>query len=234
MEKICKKPSEARKPFNGSILHADTNYKAQYVYEFERARVTEFTLPKLDVKSKELAFAKLKCQPESIDFNLAEGAALLPGSPDKQKLWTCAAFHFSLTHDGPVRAMSIEALTVKVGAKAYQVGGVQNPQYTATGKLEMPKLSFVVAMPHCGKVLEWFRACIFKEGGKADGAGFEQDAIIEYLDQSRKKVLYTITLKGCGPETCSVVKGSNDAVVAMKFDCYVTSMELEASGEGII
>jgi hypothetical protein len=233
MQKICQTPAQAHTPFDGEILHADTNYKAQYVYGFKRARVTEFTFPKLDVKSKDLAFVKLKCQPEIIDFSLAEGAALHPGSPDKQKLWTCAAFYFSIGKS-QVKASSIEALTVKVGSKAYQIGGVQNPQYASTGKLEMPKLSFVVPMHHAGKCIDWFRASIFKEGGKPESGGFEQNAFIEFLDQSRKKVLYTVHLLGCGPETCSVVKGSNDSVVAMKFDCYVTSMELEAAGEGII
>ena len=96
------------------------------------------------------------------------------------------------------------------------------------------KFSFVVPMNYCKKVLTWFEKAIFQEGGLEDGDKYEQDAIIEYLDQSRKKCLYTVTLKGIGPETCSVVKGSNDTTAAMKFDCYVTAIEVEATGEGII
>lgn len=234
IQKICTKPAEAHTPFNGSILHADSNFKTQYSYEFARARITEFTLPKLDAKAKDHATLKVKCQPESIHFAIAEDAKLAPGNVSKQKQWLTSAFHLMLTHHGEVKATSIEALTVKIGSKAYQVGGVQNPQYTATGKLEMPKLSFTVPMQYSKKLVEWFQKSIGNEGGLADGAGFEEDAIIEYLDPTRSKVLYTIKLLGVGPETLSVVKGTNEAATAMKFDCYVTSMELEASGQGVI
>ena len=41
-------------------------------------------------------------------------------------------------------------------------------------------------------------------------------------------------LEGIGPETLSVVKGTNDAATMMKFDCYVNAMELDVSGEGLI
>ncbi|MBZ0231615.1 MAG: hypothetical protein K8M05_04645 [Deltaproteobacteria bacterium] len=234
VQKIVNTPGEAHVPFNGSIIHADSNFRTQYTYEFMGARVTEFTLPKLDAKSKESAYLKVKCQPETMDFSIDEGAKLNPGAVDRQKQWVTSAFDLTLSVDGIVLATSIEALTVKVGAKAYQIGGVQNPQYTATGKLEMPKLSFVVPMMHCKKVLTWFKKAIVKEGGLAEDTQYEQDAIIDYLDPSKKKTLYTIKLLGIGPETFSVVKGSNEATAAIKFDCYVTGMELEASGEGII
>ncbi len=234
VQKIVNKPSEAHVPFNGSILHADSNFKTQYSYEFSRARVTEFTLPKLDAKSKDHATLKMKCQPETMDFSIAEAAKLHPGKIDKQKQWLTSAFDLTLTADGPVVVSSIEALTVKIGAKAYQIGGVQNPQYTATGKLDMPKFSFVVPMMHAKKVLAWFKKAIVKEGGTAEDGGYEQDAIIDYLDPSKKKTLYTVTLTGIGPESFSVVKGSNEATAAMKFDCYVTGMKLEATGAGVI
>lgn len=234
VEKACSKPTEAHRPFNGSVLHADTNFKCQYTYEFERARLTEFTLPKLDAKSKESANLKIKVQPESINFSIAEAGALLPGSIAKQKQWLTSQFHMQLTHDGTVMATSIESMTVKIGSKSYQVGGVMNPQYTATGKLEMPKLSFTVPITHAKKLVTWFQKAVGHEKGLDEGADYEQDAIIEYLDTTRKKILYTITLKGVGPETLSIIKGTNEAVTAMKFDCYVTAMEVQASGQGLI
>jgi hypothetical protein len=236
IEKITGNPAQGHVPFNGSIIHADSNYKCQYMYEFNGARITEFTLPKLDVKSKEFAMLKMKCQPESMNFTLGEGAKLNPGKIDKQKLWHTACFNATFTHAGAVNVSSIEALTVKVGAKAFQIGKVQNPQYTATGKLEMPKLSFVVPMVDCKKILDWFHKAMFKEEGLADGVegGYEDSLEIEYLDPTRKKVLYSVTLDGVGPETCSVVKGSNESTVGMKFDCYVTKVTLTPSGQGVI
>jgi hypothetical protein len=236
IEKITGNPAGAHSPFNGSILHADTNFKCQYMYEFARARVTEFTLPKLDVKSKELAMLKMKCQPESMNFQLEEGSRLLPGSPDKQKAWMTSAFRMIFTHAGEVKPWSIEALTIKVGSKAFQIGQVQNPQYTATGKLEMPKLSFVVPMMECKKILDWFHRAMFKEGGLEDGAagGYEDSVEIEYLDPAKKNPIFSITLEGVGPETCSVVKGSNESAVGMKFDCYVTKIKVAATGAGLI
>jgi hypothetical protein len=233
MKKICKAPSEAHVPFDGQIIHADSNFKAQYSYEFSRARITEFTLPKLDAKGKDHATVKMKAQPETCVFKIEEGAKLHPGKIDKQKQLITSAFHLTVGN-ATVDAVSIEALTVKVGSKAYQTGGVHMPQYTATGKLEMPKLSFTVPMGKAKSLVTWFQNAIGKEVGLVDGASFERDVMIEYLDPTRNKVLYTIDLKGCGPETLSVVKGSNEASAMMKFDCYVTSIQLEASGEGII
>ena len=129
---------------------------------------------------------------------------------------------------------SISELTVKIGAKAYQIGGLRNPQYTATGKLDMPTLSFVVPMMYAKKILARFQKAIDREDGLPEDGGYEQDAIIEYLDQTRSKVLYTITCLQIGPLNCTEVKGSDDAVVAMKFAYYVAGLKLEPSGEGII
>jgi hypothetical protein len=235
--KICKSPQEAHVPFDGEIHHADSNFKSQYCYEFSGARVTEFTLPKLDAKSKEHASLKVKCQPESIDFGITEGAKLPPGGIAKQKQWLCSAFRLTIDPSiGEVMATSIEALSVKVGAKSYQVGHFQNPQYTSTGKLEMPKLSFVVPMQYSKALVTWFKNCIGREGGLEDAklGGFEKNATIEFMDPTRKKCLYTVHLEGIGPETLSVVKGTNDAATMMKFDCYVNAMELDVSGEGLI
>lgn len=233
VQKICQNPSAAHVPFEGTILYADSNFKTQYSYDFTGARLTEFTLPKLDAKSKELAYLKLKCQPETVNFQIGEGDTLHPGNVSKQKQWLTSAFRLTLGKE-EIAATSIEALTVKIGAKAHQIGGIQSPRYTSTGKLEMPKLSFVVPMTRAKSVLDWFQKSIVLEKGLDEGGGYEQTAEIEYLDPTRKKALYSITLEDCGPETCSIVKGTNESSVGMKFDCYVTSMKLETAGDGII
>ncbi len=222
---------------NGEVIHADTNFVAQYSYEFTDALITEIGFPKLDAKAKEIAHLKLKLQPESIDFAIGQGEKLVPGSALKQKGWLCSAFKLTIGDD--VMASSIEPLTVKIGAKAYQTGGFMLPQYTPTGKLDMPKFSFTVPMGYADAMLAWFRAAITTHQGLTDGSPvgggqFEKDAIIEFLDPTRKKTLYTINLLGIGPETCSVVKGDDSSTRAMKFDCYVTNIKVEATGEGFI
>ncbi|HUQ02768.1 MAG TPA: hypothetical protein VM261_09755 [Kofleriaceae bacterium] len=236
VSKIVKDPTVAHIPFDGEVHHADSNFKSQYCYEFIGARITEFTLPKLDAKSKEHATLKLKCQPESIEFGITEGAKLPPGSVAKQKQWLCSAFRFTINNGiGEVQASSIESLSVKIGAKAFQVGHFRNPQYTSTGKLEMPKLSFVVPMQFSKELVGWFKNAIGREHGLEDAdGGYEKDATIEFMDPTRKNCLYMIHLGGVGPETLSVVKGTNDAATMMKFDCYVTSIELEETGKGVI
>ncbi len=231
MEQIV--DSQLHNKFSGQIIHADTNFEGQYTYQFLNALVTEFSLPKLDAKSKEYAFLKMKVQPEAIDFNIAKSPKLPPANSSRQKHWMSSAFRLTIGKED-VDASSIEALSVKVGAKAYQTGGFMLPQYTPTGKLEMPKLSFTVPMGGCAALVRWFREAVCKENTAEDAAGYEKDAMIEFLDSTRSKVLYTVDLMRCGPETFSLIKGDDATTRAMKFDCYVTSMKLTPSGEGLI
>lgn len=232
MQKICETPGAAHEPFDGLIMHADSNFVTQYKYEFTGARITEFSLPKLDVKSKELAHCKIKCQPETINFTIAKDADLDPAPTAKQKEWQCNAFHTMLTLDGEICPQSIEALTVKVGSKIHQVGGFQTPTVQTSGKLEMPTVSMVLPLMHPGtnKVLDWFKNTIFNEKGEVETAKYEQDLIISFLDPSRTRTLYTITLIGVGPSACSFVNPTNESTAAMKFECYVTNIQLETTG----
>ncbi|MBE7448823.1 MAG: hypothetical protein HS111_08010 [Kofleriaceae bacterium] len=216
---------------SGQIIHADTNFVQQYLYEFADARITEFTLPKLDAKGKEVGFLKMVLQPEAINFGITKGAVLAPGNVSKQKSWVTSGF--SLSIGGVIMASSIEALSVKVGAKAYQTGPFKLPQYAPTGKIEMPKLVFTVPMAHAATMVNWFQSAVIREQGLADGDKYEKDAIIEYLDTTRKKTLYTIELERIGPETLEVVK-DDSSTKSMKFTCYITGMKVHDSGEGLI
>lgn len=218
--------------YSGAIVHTDPNFVEQYRYEFSEALMTEITFPKLDAKSKEVATLKAKLQPEIVSFKIGKGEKRRPGPVDKQKSWLSSAFLLEIEglEEETKFATSVEPLTVKIGAKAYQMGHVKHPVYNPT-KLEMPKLSFTVPLVHAKKLLEWFNVTCFKEEGEADGR-YERTGGLEFLDPTHTKTVYSITFDGLGVENCQVVKADahSSGTKLMKFDCYVTDMRLQVSG----
>jgi len=223
--------------YNGAVVHADSNFVEQYTLGFKYALLTELTFPKLDAKSKEFASIKAKLQPEEVDFEIAEGGKMLPGTVDKQKMWLTSAFR--LTLDGYKEAThwatSVEALTLKIGAKAYQLGAHKTPLYNPT-KIEMPKLSFTVPLIHAAPLVAWFKQTVQHESGKADDK-YQTTGSLEFLDSTRTKTVYEIGFDGVGIEACTVLKtdANQEGTKLMKFDCYVTSIDLKlSSGVGFI
>lgn len=229
---------------SGSVVHTDFNFVEQYHYEFKQARLTEATFPKCDAKSKEYATIKTKLQPETITFKVGKGAKVPPGTTEKQKLWMCSAFNFTIDgYDSATKwTTAVEALTFKVGSKAYQTGGFKLPEIVAT-KIEMPKLSFTLPLSHAKPLLEWYEQSIQAEKGHQDGGQsltsrgaassyYERTGSLEYLDPSHKKVVYAIDFFGIGVESVSVLKSeANQAATKMvKFDCYITTAKLNVSG----
>jgi len=214
----------------GEIIHADTNMTEQFSQEFKRALITEVTLPKLDAKSKDPANAKVKLQPEIIDFKHGAGNKIQPRSMDKQKMWTCNAFRLNLDGFDMSRVMSVEALTIKTGAKPYQKGGSLVPEIHP-GKIEWPKLSFVMPLGMCGPLIDWYEQSVVNVGKDDQAGGYLINGSIEFLDTKHEKTLYEIDLYGIGPEAFEIVKGdaNADSIKTGKFDCFITSMKVFSS-----
>ena len=210
----------------GTIVHADTNFREQYRYEFMRALLTEITFPpKLDGKSKDFATIKVKLQPEDIKFQLGEGAQVTPYTVDKQKLWTCSAFRLNIDGLDTRHVTSIEPLTFKLGTKVFQKGGFKLPDYHPT-KMDMPKLSFQIPLKFAGSVIEWYRSAVTSEEGTSD-AGYERNGSIEILDQTRSKTIYEIELFNMGPEAFTLPRSeaNKDEVKYCKFDAYISTVK---------
>lgn len=236
--------SQEHAKVDGSVVHTDINFVEQYQYEFKQARLTEVTFPKCDAKSKEYATLKTKLQPELITFKVGKGAKVAPGTTEKQKSWLCSAFRFTIDgYDSSTRwTTAVEALTFKVGSKAFQTGGFKLPEIIAT-KVEMPKLSFTLPLGYAKPLLEWYDESIHREKGFQDGgkslsertasdAHFERTGCLEFLDPTRKNVVYAIDFYGIGVESASVLKSeANQAATKMvKFDCYITTAKLNVGG----
>lgn len=215
----------------GEIIHADTNMTEQFKQEFTRALITEITLPKLDAKSKDPANAKIKLQPEDIKIKHGSGPKIQPRSVAKQKMWTCNSFRLNLDGFDMSRVMTVEALTIKTGAKPYQKGGLLIPEIHP-GKIEWPKLSFTLPLAEAGPLVDWYQSCITTpnkdDQDPANGGGYLINGSVEFLDTSHTKTLYEIDLYGIGPESFEIVKGDSngDSIKTAKFDCCITSMKV--------
>jgi hypothetical protein len=224
---------------SGTIVHSDMNFVEQYSYGFTDARLIECTFPKCDAKSKDYLTLKAKFQPETIDFKLAEGPKVRPGPLEKQKMWLCSAFRLNLEgyQSATDWCTSVEPLTFKVNAKAFQTGFFKLPEIVAT-KVEMPKLSFQIPAAYASPLLKWYEEAIHKHLGREDGmkkggGGFETVGSLEFLDPTHSKTVYEIEFDGVGIEAASILKSeANQAGTKMiKFDCYITSAKLNSTGQ---
>lgn len=235
------------KRLDGEIVHADANMVEQYRQEFVRGLLTEITLPKLDASSKDTAMIKVKLQPEHVKFKLGAGPKIKSDSfPSRQKAWHTS--NFRITFDNGVDAKyvnSIEALTIKMGVKTMQQGNQFSPDVVPT-KVDMPKLSITLPLLRAGGFIKWYEKAVANQEdngtpdsqelgiSKGGGSSYETSVGIEYLDQTTKDTLYTVTLMGVGLEKFSIPKSeANGAGTKMaKFDFYVTDMKVEANGSG--
>lgn len=206
---------------SGRITSADINFKQQYEQHFENALLTEISLPKADATSKDFATIKVKLQPETISFNLREGAKLGPRTVDKQKQWLCSAFRLSLGSFDMSHVISVEALTFKVGVKPFHKGGFQLPLYHPT-KLELPKLIFTMPMKFAGPVVDWYSKAV-AEQGTTDNE-YELDGSLEFLDPAHRKTIYEIEFGEIGPEKMTILKSeaNKNDTMKVKFEAYIS------------
>ncbi|HVK74403.1 MAG TPA: hypothetical protein VM734_13825 [Kofleriaceae bacterium] len=212
------------KRFSGRITSGDINFKQQYQQHFENALMTELALPKADATSKDFATIKVKLQPELSSFTLGEGPKIGPRSVDKQKQWTCSAFRMSLGPFDMSHVISVEALTFKIGVKAFQQGGFQLPVYHPT-KIELPKLVFTMPMKYARPVVDWFSSAVGEQGSTDND--YELDGSLEFLDQSRSKTIYEIEFGEVGPEKMTILKSeaNKNDTMKVKFEAYISRVK---------
>lgn len=211
---------------NGSIIHADSNYKAQFVQEFKECLIEEVTIPQLDSNSKDPAILKIKLRPEWTSYAMSQGSAIGGTSSSKQKLWSAAAFRLVLDSGVSTQGVAkIDSFTVKQGIKPVPAGAFRLPQLEPTS-VTFPDLKITQSLAHAGGVLDWYNKVVVQ--GQHDDSS-ETTGAIEFLNNKRDKVLFRIKLTEVGIKSFNIPKteAGKDEIKRCTYDLYVGSMEID-------
>jgi hypothetical protein len=218
---------------NGQITHADFNMKAAFEHEFYEALITETTFPALDGASKDAGYLKCKLQPERVVTKMLPGggpqiSGLL--SP-KQKMWTPAAFRFSIDGIDEMKFTNkLDSFTIKQGVKKFYTGSGRFPHIEPTN-IQFPNISGTISLAYADKLLKWHNDYIHKHQGTIDPKA-QKSGAIEFLSPDRNQTIFRINLfevgllfVGIEPSTAN-----KEEIKRVKFEMYVHKMDIDGSG----
>lgn len=218
---------------NGQITHANFNMSASFEHEFYEALITETTFPALDGSSKDAGYLKCKLQPERVVTKMLPGTGQkISGilSP-KQKMWTPAAFRFSIDGiDEMQYTNKLESFTIKQGIKKFYTGNDRFPHIEPTN-IQFPNLTGTISLAYADKLLKWHHDYIHKVHSTQDPRA-QKSGAIEFLSPDRKQTIFRINLfevgllfVGIEPSTAN-----QEQIKRVKFEMYVHKMDIDGSG----
>ncbi|MCA9678031.1 MAG: phage tail protein [Myxococcales bacterium] len=214
---------------NGSITHADFQYKAQFVHQFFDALIEETQFPTLDSQSKDPAYLKVKFRPERVDMKRGGGESVSGSFGGKQKLWLSSAFRLTIDGVDTSKVSRIDAFSVKQGIKPIASGPARFPELVPT-KIEFPDLSVTMSLQYADQVLDWYHQYVID--GKMNQTKAEKQGALEFLTPDRQEVLFRINLYDVGIKSFQIpkVEANQDQIKRCKFELYVGYMDLDNDG----
>lgn len=171
----------------GAILFLDTNQNVTRRLEFNRALLTEVSLPPVDAASKDAGRLTIKFQPESTQLKPGGGKLPSPAAA-KQKLWQTSNFRLSVGSLPCGRVNKIEALTIKQKVTEFREGNGREPQILP-GKLEFPNLVCTFAAIDVSPWQAFFDDFVLAEN---DGDDDELGGTLELMSPDLKTALATL------------------------------------------
>ncbi len=216
----------------GHVKLGDFNMKDIFQFDFTNALITETTFPTLDGAAKDVAMLKVKLQPENVEMKAGSGQKLYSQglSYPKQKFWLASAFQMELGNFNVKNVAKIDGFTVKQGVKPVYTGRKYYPTWEPT-KLTFPDISIHVTYEFAGDLINWYKRSIEAAARKQIDPDLEFDGVIRYLDPGKKREVFEIKLFGVGMKGMAFDKSErSDALRRIKFDLYVTRMDLDHTG----
>ena len=219
---------------NGQITHADFDMRAMFEHDFYEALITETTFPTLDGSSKEGGYIRCKLQPESVATKPlgAPGPQISGIMSPKQKMWTPAAFRFSIDGiDDLQHVNKLDSFMVTLETKKFYTGASRFPQIVPFN-LKFPKITGTLSLKYADKLIGWHKDYIRTQ----DGAGIKDSAAqktgsIEFLSPDRKQTIFRINLLGVVPVYVGVdpSKANEEQIKRLKFELSVNRMTIDSS-----
>jgi hypothetical protein len=216
---------------NGTVRFADFDMKEIFSFDFSNALITESSFPTLDGGGKDISMLKVKLQPEDIQIKSGDHQRLYGRglSFPKQKMWMSNAFELELGNFNTRHVAKIDGFTVKQGVKPMYTGRNYFPSWEPT-KLTFADISVHMTYEHSGDMIDWYKRTIETQRRKQIDPDLEVTGVIRFLDPGKKKEVFEIKMAGVGMKGMAFDKSErNDAPRRIKFDLYVTSMDLDTT-----
>jgi hypothetical protein len=175
---------------SGAIIFGDYNFKEKSRLEFDNALITAIGFPALDGQSKDFAFFALTLQPQVTRMSTASlGTSIQGFSTTSKQHWLASNFRLKINglETACAKVNAVDALTV---TQTPSGGGGAAPNI-----LSVPNLVFTVAESAAQDILNWADEFLIK--GKNDQTS-ERSGTLEFLDTSRKAVLFTLKFSNLG------------------------------------
>ena len=209
---------------NGSIVSANSNYKAQSYRHFRDALITKVTIPTLDASSKDTAFITVEFDPTEVEFQRGDNQPIQGQVSTKQKVWQPCNFRVEIGGLPCASIKKVESFTLKQNVKEVPTGRSRIPDKVPT-KVEFPNLK--LTMPTAGNDawIDWFKD--FALNGKCDAAS-ELTGAIEFLAPDGS-TLGEVELFGVGITNISHSKheAGSDNIQELTAELYVERMALD-------
>jgi hypothetical protein len=219
---------------NGMITHANFDLQRTYEHEFFEALITETTFPAMDGAAKDLAYLKVKIQPERVvERKVTPGSQKVQYEDhQKQKFWVANSFRLTIDNfRGFEYTNKIEAFTIKQGIKKNYMGEDRFPHIEPT-KLEFPHIVGTIGLDYADELLRW-RDQYHRDGG--DEYANQSTGELEFLAPDKKTTLFSINLKEVGIHkvTMQQSQANQDSMKRVKFELFVGHMELDGAAVGM-
>jgi hypothetical protein len=208
---------------SGALLELDESGMVRTRREFVDARITEVSIPALDVGEKKPGALTVKILPESVRFVKGD-AARRGGEAIRLETRTWLPCHFRVTLDGleETRVTRVEKFTVKSVAS-------REPSLTTL----TPTLSLTLTEASADRWFDWLEAFTLQGNGDPEQ---ERDGAILLLSSSRAE-LARIDLRGLGlcgltpasTETSEPAAGAAPGPPHVTADLYVQQIGFSAA-----
>jgi hypothetical protein len=179
--------------FDGEISIGNTDGKCVKRQIFNSGIITAFSFGDLDVGGKGMPTFKVTIEPEEIQTIEGDNSKI-QGNVDKQnKVWSAANFRVTAAGLPTADVSKVYNWNTKLSTHKQYTGEQRLPQLIP-GALEFPKDGKIDFMSRSSK--EWYDW--YKAMNEEGDVTLEKDIVVEYLDSTLRKTLFTVTYHECG------------------------------------
>jgi phage tail-like protein len=205
---------------NWEYALADANGDIQMTKTLMDCLIKEFSLPKMEAKSKEPGYVTLKIQPQTTRI-AAGGGGKVKGDMGKniQKMWHCSNFRLDIPGMDCTKIMSIDALTWKQAISLNEVG-TEREYETVANNMTQPDLKITMTAPTSKPWFDWYKKSVLE--GHADETS-ELSGTLTFLHSNLKDELGHLEFSNIGIKKFSygAAEAHGEGVMDVTVECYV-------------
>jgi tail tube protein gp19 len=219
---------------HGQITHADFDMRAVYEHEFVNACVTETTFPTLDGSSKESGYIKCKLQPEYVMTRAIDppGPKIQSDITAKQKMWNTSSFELVIDGLDEMKYVNkVDSFTITQDIQKLRTGKTEFFE-VVPHDIKFPSLTGTISLEYTKRLHAWHQRYIrSRDGAGVKDPDAQKSGSINFLSPDRKQVIFRINLYEVGLAYLGIEpsKANDESIKRMKFELYVTRMELDGS-----